>query len=347
MEDKIIKELAKQIEKEKEEKIINNKNLFINENLTKEEINEIYSSEKISNENNIDTYSIINNIPENKIKELSLKKRKVIKLYNEKIGEFLFKSNNFSEKENFLYKNSYISNLLKDSEIINLINYNNKFDIHDEKNFYPLFYKYCNNYRDIQFCCNNLEIRENLMKIYLFHIINHVLKRKEEIEINDNIEKIINENNNKTNSEKLEKILFRSHEEEFIENYYKKNNKYFNNNLPINNNFFIFNKIIKKKYSFNDLDEINIKDQGFTSPKILILVPYKKHARIIIEEIISIFKGDLNGISNKKKFKDEYSEFESLDDCFRMGISFNYFDNKINLYSPFNESDIIFVLLWD
>ncbi len=174
MEDKIIKELAKQIEKEKEEKIINNKNLFINENLTKEEINEIYSSEKISNENNIDTYSIINNISENKIKELSLKKRKIIKLYNEKIGEFLFKSNNFSEKENFLYKNSYISNLLKDSEIINLINYNNKFDIHDEKNFYPLFYKYCNNYRDIQFCCNNLEIRENLMKIYLFHIIHHV-----------------------------------------------------------------------------------------------------------------------------------------------------------------------------
>ena len=341
MEDKIIKELAKQIEKEKEEKIINNKNLFNNENLTKEEINEIYSSEKISNENNIDTYSIINNISENKIKELSLKKRKIIKFYNEKIGEFLFKTNNYSEKENFLYKNSYISNLLKDSEIINLINYNEKFDIHDEKNFYPLFYKYCNNYRDIQFCCNNLEIRENLMKIYLFHIINHILKRKEEIEINDNIEKIINENNNNTNSEKLEKILFRSHEEEFIENYYKKNNKYFNNNLPINNNFFIFNKIIKKKYSFNDLDEINIKDQGFTSPKILILVPYKKHARIIIEEIISIFKGDLNGISNKKKFKDEYSEFESLDDCFRMGISFNYFDNKINLYSPFNESDII------
>ena len=67
MEDKIIKELAKQIEKEKEK---NNKNLF-NENLTKKEINEIYSSEKISNENNIDTYSIINNFSENKIKELS------------------------------------------------------------------------------------------------------------------------------------------------------------------------------------------------------------------------------------------------------------------------------------
>ena len=180
------------------------------------------------------------------------------------------------------------------------------------------------------------------MKIYLFHIINHVLKRKEEIEINDNIEKIINNNNNNTNSEKLEKILFRSHEEEFIENYYKTNHKYFNNNQAINkNNFYIFNKIIKKKYSFSDLDTINIKDQGFTSPKILILVPYKKHAKIIIEEMVSILKGNWNGISNKKKFKDEYSEFESLDDCFRMGISFDYFENKINLYSPFVESDII------
>jgi len=337
MEDKIIKELAKQIEKEKEK---NNKNLF-NENLTKKEINEIYSSEKISNENNIDTYSIINNFSENKIKELSLKKKKLFKFYNEKIGEFSFKSF-LSEKENFLYKNSYISNLLKDSEILNLIIYNNEFDIHDQKNFYPLFYKYCNNYRDIQLCCNNLEIRENLMKIYLFHIINHVLKRKEEIEINDNIEKIINNNNNNTNSEKLEKILFRSHEEEFIENYYKTNHKYFNNNQAINkNNFYIFNKIIKKKYSFSDLDTINIKDQGFTSPKILILVPYKKHAKIIIEEMVSILKGNWNGISNKKKFKDEYSEFESLDDCFRMGISFDYFENKINLYSPFVESDII------
>ena len=33
-----------------------------------------------------------------------------------------------------------------------------------------------------------------MMKIYLFHILNHIFKRKEQIEVNNNIDKIINDN---------------------------------------------------------------------------------------------------------------------------------------------------------
>ena len=182
------------------------------------------------------------------------------------------------------------------------------------------------------------------MKIYLFHILNHILKRKEEIELNDNIDKLIN-NTVVTDNQKLNKELFRSHETEFLSEYYTKhvNPKTKLDDSYSNKDFITYHKEIKEKYeNITDKDEINIKDQGFTSPKVLILVPYKKHARIILEEIINIFSNNnWKGITNKKKFKDEYSEFDSNDDCFRMGINISFFENKMKLYSPFDESDII------
>jgi len=122
------------------------------------------------------------------------------------------------------------------------------------------------------------------MKIYLFHILNHLLKRKEEIELNDNIDKIIN-TILITDNQKLNKELFRSHENEFLFEYYTKhvNPKTKLDDSYSNKNFITYHKEIKEKYDdINDKDNINIKDQGFTCPKVLILVPYKKHARIIL-----------------------------------------------------------------
>jgi hypothetical protein len=39
-------------------------------------------------------------------------------------------------------------------------------------------------------------MRGKLMNVYLFHIINHMMKRKEEIEINNRIEKLIERTTN-------------------------------------------------------------------------------------------------------------------------------------------------------
>ena len=47
------------------------------------------------------------------------------------------------------------------------------------------------------------------------------------------------------------------------------------------------------------------------------------------------------GISKKKKFKEEFSEADSLNDCFRIGIAYDYEKKKLRFYQPFENSDII------
>ena len=74
----------------------------------------------------------------------------------------------------------------------------------------------------------------------------------------------------------------------------------------------------------------------------LILCPNKKHAKIIIEEIVKqLNNGNWKGISKKKRFKDEFSEADSLNDSFRIGISYDFENKKLRFYQPMDNSDII------
>ena len=342
MERKIEEQLVQELEEAKNGKDENNKN---KEELTENDIKEQYSINNINESNIIQdpTYEHFTR-DENSIKIIKSKKIKKYKLFNFFIGEYEYKDRN---QDLSLNKYTYISRWFKDvniSEIEKLIIYDNSHPIFDSQNFYPLFYKYLSSYKDIQVSWPDSEIRKNLMKIYLFHILNHLLKRKEEIELNDNIDKIIN-TTLITDNQKLNKELFRSHENEFLFEYYTKhvNPKTKLDDSYKNQDFITYHKEIKKNYENSDnKDNINIKDQGFTSPKVLILVPYKIHAKIIMEQLVKLFSNDnWKGITNKKKFMDEYSEFDSMDDCFRLGIQISFFENKMKLYTPFDESDII------
>ena len=342
MERKIEEQLVQELEEAKNGKDENNKN---KEELTENDIKEQYSLNNINESNIIQdpTYEHFTR-DENSIKIIKSKKIKKYKLFNFFIGEYEYKDRN---QDLSLNKYTYISRWFKDvniSEIEKLIIYDNSHPIFDSQNFYPLFYKYLSSYKDIQVSWPDSEIRKNLMKIYLFHILNHLLKRKEEIELNDNIDKIIN-TTLITDNQKLNKELFRSHENEFLFEYYTKhvNPKTKLDDSYKNQDFITYHKEIKKNYENSDnKDNINIKDQGFTSPKVLILVPYKIHAKIIMEQLVKLFSNDnWKGITNKKKFMDEYSEFDSMDDCFRLGIQISFFENKMKLYTPFDESDII------
>ena len=342
MERKIEEQLVHELEKEKKDK--ENTDL-VEKDLTNDEIKEIYTLNIINDSENIpDTTSEHFSLDDNSIKIQKAKKYKKYKFYNNLIGEYDYKDRNGNLTLN---KYTNISRWFKDVDILDIektITYNQKYELFEKENFYPLFYRYLDSYKDIQVNWNNLEIRTELMKIYLFHILNHILKRKEEIELNDNIDKIIN-NTTITDNQKLNEELFRSHESEFLSEYYIKhvNKKTKIDDSYQNKDFITYHKEIKENYNnSNDKNEIDIKDQGFTCPKILILVPYKKHAKLILEEMINILtNNNWKGITNKKKFKDEYSEFDSNDDCFRMGINVSFFENKIKLYSPFDESDII------
>ena len=342
MERKIEEQLVQELEEAKNGKDENNKN---KEELTENDIKGQYSINNINESNIIQdpTYEHFTK-DENSIKIIKSKKIKKYKLFNFFIGEYEYKDRN---QDLSLNKYTYISRWFKDvniSEIEKLIIYDNSHPIFDSQNFYPLFYKYLSSYKDIQVSWPDSEIRKNLMKIYLFHILNHLLKRKEEIELNDNIDKIIN-TTLITDNQKLNKELFRSHENEFLFEYYTKhvNPKTKLDDSYKNQDFITYHKEIKKNYENSDnKDNINIKDQGFTSPKVLILVPYKIHAKIIMEQLVKLFSNDnWKGITNKKKFMDEYSEFDSMDDCFRLGIQISFFENKMKLYTPFDESDII------
>ena len=341
MERKIEEQLVQELEESKKEK----DNDINKEDITNNEIKEHYTLNTIQESNKIKDLTYENfNRDENSIKILKSKKLKKYKLYNFFIGEYEYKS----QKEDLsLNQYTYISRWFKDvniSDVEKLITYNKSKEIFERENFYPLFYKYLSNYKDIQVNYNDSEIRKSLMKIYLFHILNHLLKRKEEIELNDNIDKIIN-TTIITDNQKLNKDLFISHENEFLNEYYTKhvNPKTKLDDSYPNKDFITYHKEIKNNYeNIENKDDINIKDQGFTSPKVLILVPYKMHAKIIMEQLVKLFSNNnWKGITNKKKFMDEYSEFDSMDDCFRLGIGVCFFENKMKLYTPFDESDII------
>lgn len=342
MERKIEEQLVQELEEIKTGKDNKDNN---KEDLTSDEVKENYSLNTINE-------SILSQDPtyehytkdENTIKIIKSKKIKKYKLFNYFIGEYEYKDRNQDLSVN---KYTYISRWFKDvdiSELEKLISYNKAKGVYDNENFYPMFYKYLSNYKDIQVNWNDSEIRKNLMKIYLFHILNHLMKRKEEIELNDNIDKIIN-TIVMTDIQKINKELFRSHESEFLLEYYTKhvNLKTKLDDSFNNKEFITYHKEIKNSYeNLENKDDINIKDQGFTSPKVLILVPYKKHAKIIMEQLVKLFSNEnWKGITNKKKFLDEYSEFDSMDDCFRLGINVSFFENKMKLYTPFDESDII------
>ena len=102
-------------------------------------------------------------------------------------------------------------------------------------------------------------------------------------------------------------------------------------------------------------DRPEMRDQGFTRPKVLIVTPFKNGAYDLIQRIV-----DLSGAEqqeNKKRFHDEFGsdgkelaesdkpqdyvhQFSgNIDDCFRVGLKFSR--KAVKFYSDFYSSDIL------
>lgn len=100
----------------------------------------------------------------------------------------------------------------------------------------------------------------------------------------------------------------------------------------------------------NDL--IECRDQGFTRPTVLILLPFRNDAFMLINEIIAISKLDVN---NRDRFNDQFGSDDTpnprksddfnhcfkgnIDDNFKIGLKFS--KKGLTLYSEFYSSDII------
>lgn len=100
-------------------------------------------------------------------------------------------------------------------------------------------------------------------------------------------------------------------------------------------------------------DEKEFRDQGFTRPKVLILLPTRNHCYKVVQEMLKISGADQ--IENQKKFKAQFYEdsappenkpedFQDLfegnnNDFFCLGMKFTR--KSVKLYSSFYQSDII------
>ena len=120
------------------------------------------------------------------------------------------------------------------------------------------------------------------------------------------------------------------------------------------------NALLKEKEPENDR---LVRDQGFTRPRVLILLPMRNMAAKYVHQFISVFEQAMGGqVENKKRFQDEYEleeedaveQKESLsrkpedyrqlftgntDDCFRLGLKVTR--KSLKLFSEFYQSDVI------
>ncbi|XP_029449151.1 digestive organ expansion factor homolog [Rhinatrema bivittatum] len=108
------------------------------------------------------------------------------------------------------------------------------------------------------------------------------------------------------------------------------------------------------------LDNDDLRDQGLTRPKVLIVVPFRESALRMVQLFISLLESGSKkmDVSNKKRFKEEFGsnpedkppnlkrpeDYEAvfagnIDDHFRIGVAI--LQKSMRLYSPFYSSDII------
>lgn len=108
----------------------------------------------------------------------------------------------------------------------------------------------------------------------------------------------------------------------------------------------------------HDKKNIDARDQGFTRPTVLVILPLRNHALHFVEELLELMPAQYEQVENKARFISEFSAPEdeppvpaarpddyktlfegNIDDCFRCGLRFSR--KAVKLYAAFYKADIV------
>ena len=155
----------------------------------------------------------------------------------------------------------------------------------------------------------------NMRKAYITHVLNHTLHYIDTIEANDKALKTTS----------------------FVSQVYQLAKEDDSESEPDEEE-----KQEMETYPQRTLSVDDHKDQGFTTPRVLILCPFRSIAYEIVHEIIhQVKRGSWKKVVKKKPFKQEYDpqSDQGVDDCFWIGIWLS--EGKVHLLAPVAESQII------